>query len=85
MGPLQRLVYSLYSLQFVGLLAVVAAVYKLADIGEEDRPAVWALAAALFYLVAWLGLGWGLLGCLATPFILAGGVTLFRLWRRRRA
>lgn len=57
MVKLQQLLYSLYSLEFVGLLLSLLIFYKAAVI-ENRPPLLWASLSAIVYLVPWLYWGW---------------------------
>ena len=71
------------SFHLVLLLGCAALWFKVAET-EHASTVLWTGLSVLVFLVTWLVLGWGLLGCLGGQIMLFGGVTLVRLlWPRK--
>ncbi len=64
------------------LLACAGFAYKAAEV-EHAPTVLCAGLSVLTFLVTWLVLGWGLLGCLGGQVMLFAGVILVRLLRPR--
>ena len=71
------------SLYLVLLFACAGVAYTAAEI-EHASTVMWTSLSVLAFLITWLVLGWGLLGCLGGQVILLGGVTLVRLLAARK-
>lgn len=77
---IDQLFLRLYSFQFVFLLLCAAFYFKAAEY-EDARPLLWAGLSVVVYLVTWMLLSWGLIGCLASQAALFGAITLLRVIR----
>ena len=78
---IDQLFLRLYSFQFVLLLLCAVFYYKAAEL--EDAPRLlWAGLSVLVYLVTWMLLSWGLIGCLVGQVGLFGAITLVSVIRK---
>ena len=78
---IDQLFLRLYSFQFALLFLCAAFYYKAAEF--EDAPRLlWAGLSVLVYLVTWMLLSWGLIGCLVGQVGLFGAITLVSVIRK---
>jgi len=71
-----------YSFQFVMLLACAGFYYKAAEV-EGSSGFLWAALSAGVFVLTWIILSWGWLGCLLGQVGLFAGITVFRVLRRQ--
>ncbi len=67
-------------LQVVVLVACATFYYRAAEL-ERESGILWAGLSVLVFLLGWLALGWGLLGCIGGQVALFIGITLVRAVR----
>lgn len=70
-----------YSLQFVMLLACAAFYYKAAEM-ENSSGFLWSALSVLVFILTWIALSWGWLGCLLGQAGLFVGITVVRVLRK---
>jgi hypothetical protein len=73
MNPLGRI----YSFQFVFLIAFAQIFYRAARI-DDAPPLVWAGLSIIIYLVTWIFLSWGVLGCIIGQVLLFFAIAIVR-------
>ncbi|MGD0651596.1 MAG: hypothetical protein ABSA97_10740 [Verrucomicrobiia bacterium] len=71
-----------YSLQFVVLLACAAFYYKAAQM-EGSSGLLWSALSVVVFILTWIVLSWGWLGCLLSQVGLFAGITVVRVLRRQ--
>ena len=78
---IDQLLLRRYSFQFVLRLLCAAFYCQAAEL--EDAPRLlWAGLSVLVYLVTWMLLSWGLIGCLVGQVGLFGAITLVSVIRK---
>lgn len=70
-----------YDLRFVVLLACAVFYYKAAAM-EDCSTLLWSGLSVLVFVVTWIVLAWGWLGCLLGQVGLFAGITVVRLLRK---
>ncbi len=73
----------IYSVDFVILVICAVAWYKAANL-ENIPPWIWAGISVFTYVLTWLWLGWGIIGCLFGQVVLMIIVAIVRVWRESR-
>jgi hypothetical protein len=71
-----------YSLQFVMLVACAVFYYRAA-VMEDSSGFLWSALSVLVFLLTWIVLSWGWLGCLLGQVALFAGITVVRVLRRQ--
>ena len=71
-----------YSLQFVMLLACAVFYYKAAEM-EGCSGLLWSALSVFVFILTWIVLSWGWLGCLLGQVGLFAGITVVRVLRRQ--
>jgi hypothetical protein len=71
-----------YSLQFVMLLACAVFYYKAAEM-EDSSGFLWSALSVGVFILTWIVLSWGWLGCLLGQVALFAGITIVRLLRKQ--
>ncbi len=71
-----------YSFQFVMLLACAAFYYKAAEM-EDSSGLLWSALSVLVFILTWIVLSWGWLGCLLGQVGLFTGITVVRVVRKQ--
>jgi hypothetical protein len=71
-----------YSFQFVMLLACAAVYYKAAEM-EGSSGFLWSALSVVVFILTWIVLSWGWLGCLLGQVGLFAGITLVKMLRRQ--
>ncbi len=79
---MEQMLARFYSFHIVVMLAGAVYYCKVADV-ENASPILWAGLSVLVYVITWLVLGWGYLGCLGGQAALFGGITLVRVLREK--
>jgi hypothetical protein len=70
-----------YSYQFVMLLACATFYYKAAEM-EGSSGFLWSVLSVLIFILTWIVLTWGWLGCLLGQAGLFVGITVVRVLRK---
>jgi hypothetical protein len=71
-----------YSIQFVMLLACAAIYYKAAEM-EDSSGFLWSALSVGVFILTWVVLSWGWLGCLLGQAALFAGITVVRVLRKQ--
>jgi hypothetical protein len=71
-----------YSFKFVMLLACAVFYYKAAEI-EGSSGFLWSVLSVLIFILTWIVLSWGWLGCLLGQVGLFAGIAFVRMLRRQ--
>jgi len=71
-----------HSFQFFLLLACAVFYYKAAMM-EDASGLLWSGLSVLVFVITWVVLGWGWLGCLVGQAALFAGITVVQTFRRK--
>jgi hypothetical protein len=71
-----------YSFQFVMLLACAAFYYTAAEM-EDSSGILWSALSVGVFILTWIVLSWGWLGCLLGQVALFAGITVVRVLRKQ--
>ena len=71
-----------YSLQFVMLLVCAVFYYKAAEM-EDASGFLWSALSVGVFVVTWIVLSWGWIGCLLGQVALFTGITIVRVVRKQ--
>lgn len=69
-----------YSLKFVMLLAFAVFYFKAAEM-ENCSGFLWSALSVLVFILTWIVLLWGYVGCLLGQVVLFTGITVVRVLR----
>jgi hypothetical protein len=74
----------LYSFDFVVLVICAVAWFKAAKV-EDVPPWLWAGLSVFTYAAMWLGLRFGIVGCVVGQAMLAIVIAVVRVWIERKS